>query len=458
MRGRINELEKKKVSLAGTYNATHPFIKAVDDEIASLYPAVGKLAEDTRALYRSRLSQTGGEISRNLPGGGSDMALNLEAKRLSDEKDNATQTLNGLQSEYEQARLNAGPNVFKVDVIDAARQPLYEAPTFRSRLVFSAAAAVLAFFPGLLWVLLSQILFPRIWNKDDAERKLKVKVIGSLFHMPSKPNRRKASPSQGGLPVDDRLIHHGRLSGPADVEAYRALRVEIEHRFDPEPGRSALCILVTSTQPNEGKSLIAANLAVGFARRGRRTLLVDVDFRHGRQEEIFGYSSQRGLADLLRGGIDPDFARRTHGMLLPTCQPNLSVMPRGSFDEAAMEAAYRTPMEYYIQAACRAFEVVILDAPPVIVTADPLNLARLASGVVYAIRSGEVTAHDAARALEPFLERGFPMGVVVNGIRRSPSDENYYARYGYYYLTPKPEAEFQKPDAVGKPAQLVKDL
>jgi tyrosine-protein kinase Etk/Wzc len=112
-------------------------------------------------------------------------------------------------------------------------------------------------------------------------------------------------------------------------------------------------------------------------------------------------------------------------------------MPRGLFDEAAMEAAYRAPMEYYVQAANKAFEVVILDAPPVIVTADPLNLARLAKGVVYVIRSGEVAAGEAARALEPFRERGLPLGAVINGIRRSPSDENYYARYGYYYLTPE---------------------
>jgi len=198
-----------------------------------------------------------------------------------------------------------------------------------------------------------------------------------------------------------------------------------------------MSILVTSTQPNEGKSLVAANLAVGFARRGRRTLLIDVDFRHGRQEEIFGYPHQRGLADLLRGGVDADFMHRCNAMLLPTVQSNLSLMPRGTFDEAATEAAYRTPMEYYIQAVNQAFDVVILDAPPVIVTADPVNLSRFTKGVVYVIRSGQVSAHEAGRALEPFRERENPLGVVINGIRRSPSDENYYARYGYYYLTPE---------------------
>lgn len=437
LRARINDLEKKKVALSATYNSTHPFIKEVDDEIAGFYDTVGKLAEDTRRLYQTRQAQAGGDIARNLPGGGVDMSLNLEAKRLSDEKDNAAKALDNLQAEYNQARLSAGPNVFQVNVIDAARPPQYVPPTLRTRLMFSAAAVVLAFFPGFLWALLSQILFPKIWNKDDAERKLKVKVMGSLFHIPGAPERRKPSPSQGGLPVDDRLLHHGKYTGPADVEAYRALRVELEHNFDRDPGRQALSLLVTSTHPNEGKSLVAANLAVGFARRGRRTLLIDVDFRHGRQEQIFGYPQQRGLADLLHGGIDPDFARRCHGMLLPTVQPNLALMPRGIFDEAAMEAVYRAPMEYYIQAAMQSFEVVILDAPPVIVTADPVNLSRLAKGVIFVARSGQVTAHEAARALEPFRERDVPLGVVVNGIRRSPSDENYYARYGYYYLTPE---------------------
>jgi Mrp family chromosome partitioning ATPase len=433
LRARMTDLERKKMSLSTQYNPAHPMVLAVDDEMAALFPSVSRLADDTRALYRTRLSEAGSEIARNLPGGGGDMGLTIEAQRLTQERDNAAKALENLQGEYDRAKLGAGPNLFEVNVMDAARPPTYEPPSLKGRLVFSAAAVVVAFFPGLFWMLLMQILFPRIWNKDDAERMLKVKVVGSLFHMGGRPVRRMPSKSQGGKPIDDCLLHHGRFANPSDVEAYRALRVELEHRFGTDPGRGALTILVASTQPNEGKSTLAANLAIGFARRGRRTLLVDADFRHGRQERIFGYGPQRGLIDLLRGGVDPDFGRRAHGMELPTVQAGLSLMPKGHYDESATEAAYRAPMDYYLKLMRAAYEVVIVDGPPVIVTADPLNFASMCNGVLYVLRSGQVSAREASRALEPFLEREIPMVGAVNGIRQSPADENYYARYGYYY-------------------------
>lgn len=447
LRARMTELERKKMTLAAQYNPAHPMVMAVDEEMAALFPSAARLADDTRALYKAKLAQAGSEIARNLPGGGGDMGLTIEAQRLAADRDNAAKALENLQSEYDRAKLGAGPSIFEVNIMDAARPPLYEAPNLRSRLVYSAAAAALAVIPGLLWALLAQIVFPRIWTKDDAERMLKVKVIGSLFHMGGTPARRIPSRSAGGEPIDDCLLHHGRLPGPADVEAYRALRVELEHRFGNDPGRGALCILVASTQPNEGKSTVAANLAVGFARRGRRTLLIDADFRHGRQERLFGYGPQRGLIDLLRGGVDPDFGRRARQMELPTVQAGLSLMPKGRYDESATEAAYRAPLDYYLKLMRAAFEVVIVDGPPVIVTADPLNIAPMCNGVLYVLRSGQVSAREASRALEPFVERGYPMVSVVNGIRRSPADENYYARYGYYYQNndPQPDPQPSRP-------------
>src|SRR5690606_33350975 len=409
MRNRLTDLERKKITLSADHSPVHPFVRAVDDEVAGFFDPVARLAGETLGLYRSRLAQADAEIARSVPGGGGDMGLAIEADRLAANRDNAARALDDLRAEYDRAKLGAGPGIFEVEVMDAARPPLYEAPSLRTRLGVSGVAVLLAIFPGLIWAVLSQIVFPRIWNKDDAERKLKVKVAGSLFHIGGKSKRpRGPSPL-----VDDRLLHYGSLPGPADVEAYRALRVELEHRFDPEPGREAMSLLITSTQPSEGKSLVAANLAVGFARRGRRTLLVDADFRHGRQEALFGYRPQRGLIELLRGGVDPDFGRRAHAALLPTVHPNLMLMPKGAYDDSAAEAAYRAPMEYYLKSVKASFEVVIVDGPPVIVTADPLSLARMTRGLLYILRSGQVTAREAERALEPFKDRGVPLLAAV---------------------------------------------
>jgi capsular exopolysaccharide synthesis family protein len=434
LRGRLTELERKRVELAAKYNQTHPFIVQADADIAALFDPVQKLAVDTRRVYQERLSQAGGELVRNLPGGVPDMAVEMEARRLTDERDAASKNVDGLQAELDKAKLSAGPDLFKVTVIDPARPPLYEPPALRTRLMFSAAAVVVTFFPGFFWALISQILFPRIWNKDDAERKLKVKVMGSLFHIKRGPVRGESDGS--GAPLDPCLLHYGSLSGQADVEAYRSLRTELETNFADPARPENVCVLVTSTQPNEGKSQVSANLAIGFARRGKRTLLVDVDFRHGRIERMFGYRPQEGLADILRAAGPGDFMAQAQSRLLPTVQPNLSVMPKGTFDEAATEAAWRAPMEMFIKAARASFDAVILDGPPAIVTSDPMILARLVGNVLFVIRSGQIPAHEALRALEPLRDRDIRLGAAVNGIRKSPADENYYAKYGYYYLMP----------------------
>lgn len=450
LRAKVTEIERRRLELASTHNASHPFLKEVDGEMSALFEPVQRLAEATRDGYQSRLNRAGAEILRNLPGSGSNMSLELEARRLTDERDNLSGTLDGLQAEYDRAKLSSGPDLFQVSVIDPARAPLYQPPTLQTRLGFSAAAAVLALFPGLFWALLSQILFPRIWNKDDAERKLKVKVLGSLFHMGSSPARRPPVLSPQGQPVDDRLLHFGRIPTHSDVEAYRSLRVEIENYYGMAAG-GGFCLVVTSTQPNEGKSLTAANLAIGFARRGKRTLLVDTDFRHGRQDRMFGHLPDHGLADVLREGVDADFHRRIQAAFLPTPQPNLTFMPKGGFDETATEAAYRTPMEAFVEAAKASFDVVILDAAPVIVTADPLGMAPLARGVLFVIRSGEVAAREAQRALEPFRDRNIHLAVAMNGIHSSPADDNYFHKYGYYYAVPSGTRAGAKPQAQPKP-------
>jgi Mrp family chromosome partitioning ATPase len=93
-------------------------------------------------------------------------------------------------------------------------------------------------------------------------------------------------------------------------------------------------------------------------------------------------------------------------------------------------------MEAFVGAAKAAVEVVVVDTAPVIVTADALGLAPLVRGVLFVLRSGVVSSREATRALEPFRDREVLLAAVVNGIRRSPADDNFYHKYGYYYVVP----------------------
>jgi Mrp family chromosome partitioning ATPase len=161
---------------------------------------------------------------------------------------------------------------------------------------------------------------------------------------------------------------------------------------------------------------------------------------------------EHGLADILREGVDAEFHRKIQASLLPTPQPNLFLMPKGGYDESATEAAYRAPMAAFVGAAKASFDVVILDSAPVIVTSDPLGMAPLSRGVLYVVRSGVVSTRESTRALEPFRDREIPLAVVVNGIRRSPADENYFHKYGYYYQV----ADAEKRPAAQAPGRITR--
>jgi len=116
-------------------------------------------------------------------------------------------------------------------------------------------------------------------------------------------------------------IDHSAEEAAQAVEAFRSLRLNLRHQ---QPGAGPVQLTVTSPGASEGKSLLAANLALSFAEAGYRTLLIDGDIRRGRQHETFGASNEPGLVDFLAGNARADeIARRsTH--------PNLLVIPSGS--------------------------------------------------------------------------------------------------------------------------------
>ena len=165
----------------------------------------------------------------------------------------------------------------------------------------------------------------------------------------------------------------------AQVESLRALRAQLMLRwFDHDAARTALAIV--SAQRGEGRSYIAANLAVVFSQLGERTLLIDADLRNPRQHELFGIENRVGLSAILTGRAGMEAAHLIPGLL------GLSVLPAGTLPPNPQELLGRLAFAQFLEQLTMHFDVVLLDSPAAAETADAQTLAVRAGAALVVVR------------------------------------------------------------------------
>jgi capsular exopolysaccharide synthesis family protein len=218
----------------------------------------------------------------------------------------------------------------------------------------------------------------------------------------------------------------------AFVEAYRNFRSSLLFLSDENPKPRVL--LVTSSIPNDGKSLTTANLAITMANGGARVLLIDADLRKGVLHQRFGLASDTGLSEALAGG--PAWSQSVQ----PTYVPNLFLLPRGATTHTSGELFLQASTRQFLAEAAAQFDFVILDTPPVMAADDVSSLAPLVEGVLFVIRAQHTSARVARAALEVLYQRGVKvLGLVFNAVEPSGGEYYYYRYHDYYASYPKAE-------------------
>jgi len=224
------------------------------------------------------------------------------------------------------------------------------------------------------------------------------------------------------------LIAHIDPKSPA-AEAYRTLRTSIQFAGLDHKCRS---IVVTSSSPGEGKSTTVANFGVVMAQTGSRVCLIDSDLRRPTLHRIFGLGNSRGLTTALLDGLP--FAE----IAQPTNVANLSVLTSGPLPPNPAELVGSNRMREALEAVAAAFDMILLDSPPVVSVSDAVALATFADGVVMVVQTGKVPHEVIRRATSQILAvKGRILGVVMNGVNLK-RDGYYYDYYRYYnsYYSP----------------------
>jgi len=210
------------------------------------------------------------------------------------------------------------------------------------------------------------------------------------------------------------------------VEAYRNLRSSL--LYMAEPAQRPKTLLLTSSVPNEGKSLTSANLAITMANAGSRILLVDADLRKGVLHSRFGTPGEPGFSEALSKGLNWEEA------VHPTSTPNLFLLPRGAITQKSSEFFIGQVTETFLKQASAKYDYVMLDTAPVMAADDVTSLAPNIDGVVFLIRAEHTSARVARAALELLYQRQVRiLGLIFNAVRPSSVDYYYYYRYKDYY-------------------------
>ena len=192
------------------------------------------------------------------------------------------------------------------------------------------------------------------------------------------------------------------------VESLRALRTQLLLRwFSAE--RKALAIV--SPASGDGRSYLAANLAIVFSQLGERTLLIDADMRDPRQHELFKLSNQYGLSALLTGRVNNSVIERVSHFT------NLSVLPAGAIPPNPLELVSRPEFKDMLAHESASFDVVLIDTPTALKTADAQAIAARAGGALIIAREDRSRIEAIAR-LNAVIQnsRAEVVGCVFNRI------------------------------------------
>jgi polysaccharide biosynthesis transport protein len=189
--------------------------------------------------------------------------------------------------------------------------------------------------------------------------------------------------------------------------------------------RPSRIVMVTSTNPQEGKTVTSINLAVALARQGKRTLLIDGDMRVPSIHTSLTLPSSPGLSEVLSGAVQVT----GEGVLQDSEVPNLKVLPCGVQPESPYELLDPTrtgPMAAQLR---EMFDVIVFDTPPVLRTGDALKISTVADQTVFVVEAGRTEQRQASWAKRLLTNVGARVsGVVLN--RAVTDAEEYYYYYG----------------------------
>jgi non-specific protein-tyrosine kinase len=320
--------------------------------------------------------------------------------------------LRDLESSY--AGLLATTQRGAVNVLQVLEPPSLPGEPIDSNLLMNViVAAVVGLSLASAGAYLLEFLDDSFKEVDEVKKALGVAMLGLVPLIPDSED------NSGG-----KLAMMQIAPSSAD-EAYRSLRTNLQFASIDQ---SLHLLLVTSSQPEEGKSLTAANLSIALARAGRKVILVDADLHRPTVHRLFGLINNMGVTTAL---LFED-SEHIQEFLQPTIVPGLSVLTSGPLPPNPAELLGSRRMQEILNRLKELADIVVMDSPPVTAVVDGIILSTSADGVLMVVRANKTGREVARRALSALQQvHARILGAVFNGVPQR-SSRYYYRQYGYY--------------------------
>jgi len=315
------------------------------------------------------------------------------------------ETYYSLMELYENVWMSEAQTVSSVAVVEPAIVP--ENPVRPRVLMNTALAGVVGVLLASGGILVREALDDTLHTPDEVKNQLNLPVLGAIEAFSKEK--------------DERLITIKHPRSPIS-EGFRSLRENV--RFASIDNKLTT-LLVTSPEPGEGKSTVAANLAAVFAQAGFKTILVDGDLRKPTQHTYFDVKNQYGLSNIL---FDQDNAFEESRCKHPI--ENLCIVTSGTLPPNPAELIASKRMKNFLNELKSNADLVILDTPPIQAVTDSISIAPEMDGVLLVVQPGQTHITAAKQSVEQLKRaKAKVLGVVLNPLDLKRSQYAY--RYAY---------------------------
>lgn len=346
------------------------------------------------------------------------LARARELPRLETEEQDLLRQVSAAQATYEtllgslqEVQLSENQQTANAEIIEKAQLP--EIGSTGGKLVL-AGGFLLGLLLSNISVLLLEMQDRTLKNVAEIKEKFPHKVLGVI--------PQGSEEKQVGVVVQ-------REPDSFTSELYRMIQANMKFMAAENAPQ---VILTTSSIPEEGKSTISANLAAAIAQLGRRVLLIDGDLRKPSQHHIWGVSNQFGVKDVVS---------KTQDFHTALYQPmaKLDLLTAGAVQSNPLSFLDSPEMSSLILRARQEYDLILIDAPPLPVTADVLTLAKLVDALLFVSRPGVVEQESADLAIETLTNIDKQViGMVINGVKQKEFDNySYSAKYAKRYFSKK---------------------
>jgi len=386
---RLIELQQQRADLVQRFTASHPSVVAIDARIAEI--------ESQQRQYEQQVT--------GLPG------TQQEALRLLRDVKVNNDLYTKLLDSTQQLRVLKAGQLGNVRTVDYAVVP--EKPVRPRKILVMPLAAMLGLLTGCAVALGRHMLNRGLESPAEIEQAVDVPVYAIISHSDKQAALAESVRRDRSRPA----VLAAAFPDDVAVEGLRSLRTALQFGV-LKPANNI--VMLTGPRPGVGKSFVSVNLATVLAATGKKILLIDADLRRGDIHTYFAIKRSPGLSEAI-AGADPNDV--VHRQMLP----NLDVMMAGSVPERPAELLLRERVGPLLRQFGAAYDMVIIDSPPVLAVTDPVLLGKHAGATLMVVRYG---SHSAAE-LQETVRQLSSGGVTVDGVLLSDVPQRG-ASYGAY--------------------------